>query len=153
VTVRFGAGELNVGPIDQAGANDFAQMTYQGPPELAPVPRYERVDDVGQLDYQSTRRPGPGFIPFIDGRPDSTARTDLSFAPNVPITTFTLQTGATDAHLDFSRLQVSKIDLSVGAATTWIRLPEAAGNTTAHITGGASTITLEVPQGVGGQIQ
>ena len=43
--------------------------------------------------------------------------------------------------------------MSVGAASTWIRLPEAAGATAAHISGGAATITLEIPQGVGAQIR
>jgi hypothetical protein len=65
----------------------------------------------------------------------------------------TVQTGATDAHVDLSSLRVSNIEFNVGAASTWIRLPEAAGATTAHIAGGASTINLEIPPGVGAQIR
>jgi hypothetical protein len=154
VTVRFGAGQLNIGPLDQAPADELADLTYQGPPELMPVPRYQVVNGgVGQLDYQVNGGPGPGSVPFINGRADSTARADLNFAPTVPITMLTVQTGATDAHLDLSRLHVNAIDLSVGAATAWIRLPESAGSTTAHISGGASTITLEIPEGVEAQIR
>jgi Domain of unknown function (DUF5668) len=155
VTIRFGAGQFNVGPIVQPQPNELAELTYQGPPELAPVPRYTPPvsGGIGQLEYQSSSRGGPGFWPFAGGHTDSNARADLNFAPTVPITSFTVQTGAADAHLDLSALKVSAIDMSIGAATAWIRFPEAAGTTTAHISGGASTITLEVPQGVAAQIQ
>jgi hypothetical protein len=129
-------------------------MNYQGPRELVPEPRYSPGSGgIGQLEYQSTGHPGPGFIPFVDGRSDAAARFDLSVAPNVPITSLIIQAGATDAHLDLSSLRVSRMDLSIGAATAWIRFPEAAGATTAHISGGASTITLEIPQGVAARIQ
>jgi len=63
-----------------------------------------------------------------------------------------VQTGATEAHLDLSNLKVNSMDFSVGAANAWIRLPQAAGPTIAHISSGAATITLEVPQGVAAQI-
>src|SRR5207249_5137593 len=62
-------------------------------------------------------------------------------------------TGATDAHLDLSKLNVSSLDITVGAASAWLRLPEAAGTSSAHISGGAATITLEIPQGVAAQIR
>jgi len=78
---------------------------------------------------------------------------DLALSPNVPIASLNVQTGATQAHLDLSSLRVSALDVSVGAATAWMRLPANAGLTTAHISGGASTIALEIPQGVAAQIQ
>jgi hypothetical protein len=127
-------------------------MTFQGPQQLAPEPRYTVAGGVGQLEYLSNPKGGPGFMPFAGGRPDA-AQMDLTLAPKVPITSLTVQTGATNARLDLSGLQVGALDLSIGAATTWLRLPEAAGLTTAHISGGASTLTIEVPQGVAAQIQ
>jgi hypothetical protein len=78
---------------------------------------------------------------------------DLNLAPSVPITSLVVQTGAADAHLDLSTLHVSNIDMSIGAATAWVRFPERASTTTAHLSGGASTITLEIPQGVAAQIR
>jgi hypothetical protein len=107
---------------------------------------------VGQLEYQSSPRGAPGFLPFVGNRSDA-AQMDLTLTPNVPITSLNVQTGATDARLDLSSLNVSALDMSVGAATTWLRFPQAAGLTTAHISGGASTLTLEIPQGVAAQIQ
>lgn len=150
VTVRFGAGQLNIGPILQPPDTQLAMMDYAGPAELAPQASYSPDGGTGQLDYQVYGR-GPGFAPFLGGV--SSGRMDLTLSPKVPITSLTIQTGATDAHLDLSSLLVSNMDFSVGAASTWIRLPEAAGTTNAHIAGGASTITLEIPQGVGAQIR
>jgi hypothetical protein len=154
VTVRFGAGQLTVGPIEQPRPNELASMTYEGPSDLAPVPRYTPVGGgVGQLEYQSSGRGAPGFLPWMNGRNSGSPRMDLNLAPNVPITSFVVQTGATDARLDLSTLRVNAIDMSIGAATAWVRFPEAAGSTTVHISGGASTITLEIPQGVAAQIR
>jgi hypothetical protein len=153
VTVRFGAGQLVLGPIEHPQPNALAQMNYQGPPQLEPLPRYTPVSGgVGQLEYQTSGRDGPNFLPFGDGHADA-ATLNLNLAPGVPITSLNVQTGATDARLDLSSLRVNNLDMSIGAATTFVRFPEAAGPMTAHISGGASTITLEIPPGVAAQIQ
>jgi hypothetical protein len=150
VTVRFGAGQFNLGPLDQAADNQLASATYSGPPDLEPQASYSVEGGTGQLEYQVYGH-GPGYIPFVGGRSD--ARMDLNLSPKVPITSLTVQTGATDAHLDLSRLLVNNLDINVGAASTWVRLPEAAGTTNTHIAGGAAAITLEIPPGVGAQIR
>lgn len=150
VTVRFGAGQLNIGPIPQPTDTQLAMMRYEGPSDLAPRASYSPDAGTGHLEYQANGR-GASFVPFVGG--DSQSRFDLNLSPNVPITALTVQTGATDAHVDLSKLRVSNLDMSVGAASTWIRLPEAAGTTNAHIAGGAATITLEIPLGVGAQIR
>jgi hypothetical protein len=153
VTVRFGAGQLVVGPIEQPQPNALALMNYQGPPQLAPQPRYTPVNGgVGQLEYQTSGRDGPtNFLPFGNGHAEA-ATLNLNLAPGVPITSLNVQTGATDARLDLSNLRVNTLDMSIGAATTFVRFPQT-GLTTAHISGGASTINLEVPPGVAAQIQ
>jgi len=153
VTVRFGAGQLNLGPIVQPSPTSLAIMTFEGPRQLEPDPRYTVTNGgVGQLEYQSSNRAGPSFVPFVDGSSNA-AHMDLQLSPNVPITSLNIQTGATDGRLDLSKLRVSTLDMSIGAATTWLRFPESAGLTTAHISGGASTLTLEIPAGVAAQIQ
>src|SRR5260370_22826926 len=90
-------------------------------------------------------------MPFVGGRSES--RMNLNLDKKVPITSLNVQTGATDAHLDLSSLLVSNLEINVGAASTWVRLPEAAGMTNEHIAGGAATITLEIPPGAGAQIR
>jgi hypothetical protein len=152
VTVRFDAGQLNIGPLEQPTPQQLAVMTYEGPANLLPQVNYSVTGDLGRLEYLSNERGGPGFIPFVDGR-SSAPRIDLNLNPNVPITTLSLKSGATDARLDLSALRLSDLDVSVGAASTWVRLPQAAGMTNVRIAGGASTITLEVPQGVAAQIR
>jgi hypothetical protein len=153
VTVRFDAGQLLVGPIEQPSADQFATMTYEGPPELTPQPRYSVSGDTGRLEYVTAEHSGPAFVPFVGGGRSNTPRLELNFSPLVPITSLSVKAGASDARLDLSRLRVTDLDMSVGAAATWIRLPESAGRTTARISGGASTISVEVPQGVGAQIR
>ena len=153
VTIRFGAGQLSIGPLVQPRPNQLASMTYTGPPGLAPQATYSAAGGgLGRLDYQVSGRPGPGFIPFASGQ-SSNARMEVNLAPEVPITSLNVQTGATEAHLDLSSLRVSSIDMSVGAATVTVRLPENAGVTAMHVSGGASTLTLEIPQGVAARIQ
>ena len=153
VSVRFGAGQLIVGPLAEPRPAQLASMSYTGPPEMAPQANYTVLPGgLGRLDYQVSGRPGPGFIPFGGGRAGS-PRMELSLSPEVPISSLNVQTGATEARLDLSSLRVSNIEMSVGAATTSVRLPEKAGLTTMHVSGGASTITLDIPQGVAARIQ
>jgi hypothetical protein len=153
VTLRFGAGELNVGPLVSPGPDQLAVMDYTGPAELTPEPRYSpTVGGTGRLEYQlNTRSRAPSFIPFVGGRSDA-LHMDVNLNPTVPIAALNVQMGATDAHLDLSNLKVASMDISLGAASAWLRVPQAAGSTTAHISGGAATITIEIPQGVGAQI-
>jgi hypothetical protein len=157
VTVRFGAGELSIGPLVRPGPDQLAVMTYEGPAELVPEPRYSPTPGgVGRLEYQTTdTHAGPRFPPFFGfgSRDSDTLRMDVNLTPNVPIASLQVQTGATNAHLDLSNLNVNSTDISVGAASAWIRLPQAAGKTTAHISSGAATITLEIPQGVAAQVR
>lgn len=152
VTVRFGAGALNVGPLTAPQGDQLASMSYSGPRQLAPEAHYTiNRAGVGQLEYASSGRPGVGF-PLPDSGSQA-ARMDLQLAPTVPITSFNVSTGAADAHIDLSQLRVNDVTMSIGAATAWLRFPAAAGLTTAHISGGASTITIEIPDGVAAQIQ
>ena len=150
VTVRFGAGQLSIGPLASAADTQLAATSYSGPPDLEPQASYSAVGGTGQLDYQVYGH-GPGFMPFIGGQSES--RMDLNLSPRVPITALNVQTGATDAHLDLTNLLVSNLEINVGAASTWVRLPATAKMTNAHIAGGAATITLEIPPAVGAQIR
>ena len=114
-------------------------MTYEGPADLAPAAALHGLSGgVGQLEYQSSGAWRPSFVPFVGGRSDA-AQMDLNLHPNVPITSLTMQTGATDAHLDLSSLQVSTSTCRSARPRPGCACPQAAGLTTAHISGGAST--------------
>jgi hypothetical protein len=152
VIVRFGAGQLRIAPIVDASPDALAAMTYDGPEQLIPQPRYTPANGgTAQLEIQASGH-GPGFFPFGGNRSDA-MHLDVNLTPSVPIPTLTVQSGAADAQLDLSSLNISNLDLSIGAASAWVRLPQAVSTTSAHISGGAATITIEVPQGVAAQIR
>jgi hypothetical protein len=155
VTIHFGAGELDIGPLLQPSADQLAVMTYEGPADLATEPRYTpAASGVGRLDYQTPdSRGAPRFPPFFGSGNADNLHLDVNLSPTVPITSLQVQMGATNAHLDLSTLKVNSTDISVGAASAWVRLPESAGQTTAHISSGAATITVEIPQGVAAQVR
>ena len=153
VAIRFDAGQLLVGPIPQPPPERLATMTYEGPQDLVPQSRYVVAGDTGRLEYAPPDRSGPSFMPFFAGGRAASPRLELTLSPSVPISSLSVKAGATDARLDLSTLRVSDLDLSVGAATTWIRFPEAAARTSARISGGASTITVEIPPGVAAQVR
>jgi hypothetical protein len=110
------------------------------------------ANGIGRLTYQLSGR-GGGFVPFFGNRSgNADSRLDVTLRPNLPLS-LTVQTGATQARLDLSQLRVSSLDVAMGAAETWVRLPENAGATTAHFSGGATSLTLEIPDGVAAQIR
>jgi Domain of unknown function (DUF5668) len=150
VTVRFGAGQLEIGPLGGGAPEQLASMTYEGPTELVAEPNYSVVGGNGRLEYQLNGRGGSALMPFTDDR--NSPHMAINLAPNVPITTLLVQSGAADAKLDLSSLRVTNLDLAVGAAATRVRLPDA-GVTNVHISSGASTLTLEIPPGVAARIR
>jgi LiaI-LiaF-like transmembrane region len=151
VSVRFGAGQLVLGPQLGVSSGELANMTFTGPADLLPNPTYSVVGDTGRLEYQITGRTGANFFAPVGGSAEG-LHMEIDLAREVPITTLNIQAGATDARVDLGSLRVNNLDMAVGAATTWVRMPES-GVTSAHISGGASTITIEVPQGVAARIR
>lgn len=151
VTVRFGAGQLELAPLADAQSGQLALMTYDGPSDLMVQPSYSVVGGTGRLEYQLSGRGTPNFSPFNAGTAD-TPRVRIDLAPAVPIATLVVQTGAADARVDLSSLHVNNVDMAIGAAATRVRLPET-GITNVHISGGASTINLDVPNGVAARIR
>lgn len=59
-----------------------------------------------------------------------------------------LETGASDQHIDLSRVRATRFDLTTGASSTLLVLPAAAGYTEARVSSGAAAIKITVPQGV-----
>jgi hypothetical protein len=153
VTVRFAAGQLDVGAWPEADSTQLASMTYDGPAEQAPRPSYSvSPTGVGQLQYQVSGHGTPNFAPIGGGSADTT-RMSLDLSQTVPITSMTIQTGAANTNLDLSSLQVDNLDVSMGAANTSVKLPKITGTSTAHINGGASNLTVNVPPGVAARIR
>lgn len=151
VNIRYGAGRLQVDPLPDADASRLALMSFDGPDGTGPVPRYT-VGRTGlaQLTYDLDN--GDHRFPFGGDARNNSVHIQLN--PHVPLTSLSIQTGATDAHLDLGQLQLRSLDLSLGAATAWVGLPSVIdGTSTVHVSGGAATLTLQVPEGVAASIR
>jgi len=149
VSIRFGAGQLSVGPELASTPGQLASMTFTGPADQVPAPSFSVVGDTGRLDFAGSGR-GTVMGPF--GNSAATTNLEINLNRDVPITSLNVQAGATDARLDLSSLRVNNVDMAVGAAQTWVRMPES-GQTAAHISGGASKITIEIPPNVAARIR
>ncbi|MBV9174760.1 MAG: hypothetical protein JOZ81_32260 [Chloroflexi bacterium] len=152
VVIHFGAGELSVGPlVGSADSGTLASMHYDGPPDLMPRPQFGVTNGTGLLQYVPPSGVAHSLLPFVGQQP-AAPRMDVQLSGAMPITSFSVQTGATQAQLDLSKLQIRNLDVSVGAASTWLRMP-ASGVTTVRVNGGAATVHIEIPDGVAAQIR
>jgi hypothetical protein len=152
LSVQFDAGELNIGAIERPVPGQLATAGYSGPQNLAPTPTYSVSGDVGLLAYAAGGDTAQGLAPLI-GSQSGSPRLDLSLSPMVPITSLSVKSGASNGHLDLSTLQLKDFDASLGAAATWIRVPQNAGPVTLRISGGASDISIDVPPGVAARLR
>lgn len=91
-----------------------------------------------------------GGFPF-DWSPGQTLDWNLRVSRDVRLS-FILETGASEANLDFGELQVSEIVLKSGASSTRLTLPSEAGYTRVKIEAGAASVKIAVPEGVAARI-
>ncbi|HEX6512388.1 MAG TPA: DUF5668 domain-containing protein, partial [Chloroflexota bacterium] len=149
VIVRFGAGNLDVGPLPNENSK-LAEMTYNGSANLRPEGSYRVRNGQGELTYKL--RGGSPRLPFSNPSSEGSPAMDLLLSPAVPLK-MDVQEGASGGTLDLSQLHVSDLQLQTGASHLTVLLPQSAGATTAEIKGGASTIDIGIPQGVAANIQ
>ncbi|MHB8619538.1 MAG: LiaI-LiaF-like domain-containing protein [Chloroflexota bacterium] len=150
VHIRYGAGQLTLGPLPNSAAGQLASAAYDGPQQLSPRTRYVVHGHSGLLSYEQGGR-GARF-PFagLGGRLGS-GQFHLLLNPSIP-TTLDVETGASTNSLDLSTLRVSHLTLQTGASQTTITMPDSAGTTTASVTGGAATFNINIPSDVAAQI-
>jgi hypothetical protein len=135
VRIRFGAGDLTVGPAAPGNLVDgrFAGGVLQ------------RGQGPGRIDLEQDTTYG---LPWLDGR----SAWSVGLATEVPLD-LRLDTGAARARLDLTDLRLRSLELQTGASETRIRLPRAAGATTVRAQTGAAALTVEVPSGVAARIR
>ena len=150
VIVRFGAGNLTLGPL-QNQSDQLAQMTFDGPNQNTPRSSYRVRGGQGQLSYNLRGSGPPWHMPFANGNTGG-SQMDLLLNPQVPLS-LDVQEGASQGKLDLSQLHVGRLNLQTGASHVTVIMPQNAGVTTASIKGGAATIDIQVPNGVSAQIQ
>ena len=77
---------------------------------------------------------------------------DFGFTKEVPLN-LVFETGAGEAKIDLTDLQVKELKLSTGASSTEITLPAKAGITHVKVEAGAAAVVVHVPDGVGARIE
>jgi hypothetical protein len=135
VTLKFGAGRLEVGPgrpgVLVGGTFDGGvRRTEHGPG------RIELESDLVQVV--------PGFNPQLHWR--------VGLAPDLPIS-LRLEGGAARSELDLAELQIISLVVKTGASDTRIVLPRAAGAVEVRIEAGAAQVNVQVPEGVAARIR
>lgn len=134
VKVRFGGGELFIGPAPSG-------RLLTGALEEAPA---------------VTRQTGPGRIEIEPQSPhawrwQSTPRWELGVPGEVPLE-LEVESGAARGRYDLSATLLRRLRIATGASDTRVVLPRAAGETTVRAEGGAAALTFEVPAGVAARI-
>jgi hypothetical protein len=150
VRTEFGAGELWLGALDE-GDDRLGSMTFEGPAGATPEPRFSIQRGQAELRYTLGERRGfgpPHFFGMADGRMSM----ELHLAREIPLD-LRVTTGAAQARLDLSKLKLSQLDVETGASSTWLRLPEAGGATTARLEAGAASIEVELPDGAAAEVR
>ncbi len=137
VMVTFGAGHLHVGV---AGPGLLVDGEYTGGVNV------ERGGGPGRVRLSAPTRPTSWAW---DRAPYTWT---MGLTAEVPLR-LRVETGASDADLDLSALQVVELRLRTGASETRVTLPAAAGYTRVDAEGGAASIRFRVPDGVAARIR
>lgn len=145
VNIAMGVGTLRVGA--QAEPGGLIEGTLSQSERDEARQEFAVRGDTAVYKLHSTRQSAWGQIPWGE-RP--AAIWDLRLNPNVP-TELDLATGAGNATIDLSRLQISRLDVATGIGTTAITLP-ARGNVRAGISGGVGETTIHIPEGVAARV-
>ena len=77
---------------------------------------------------------------------------NLALAAGLPLRLI-LETGASESNLDLRDLKVTSLELKTGASSTSMTLPAQAGETSVHVSSGAASVKIDLPQGVAGRVR
>jgi hypothetical protein len=139
---RYGAGKLT---IDGRAAPDELLHGQFGT-GLA----YERQEEGERVTLYLRPPEGASLAPWNWGSHERDWNVHLNNA--IPLE-LDVETGAAEAHLDLSEMQVRSFRLKTGASDSRVILPAQATYTRATIDSGMASVTLRVPDGVAAQIE
>jgi hypothetical protein len=141
VRVDFGAGDMVLRSLP-AGSSNLVEGKFKTP-GIAAQASLARKGERGELEIRTERRT------WWAGAPKADWQVELSRAPKLDLQ---LNAGAADVEFDLRELQVSQLDVDVGAADIDITMPASAGDVRAVVEGGAADIQITIPQGVHARI-
>jgi len=145
IHLYHGAGQLKI----SSGANPstLASGTFGG------GLKYSKNTDGENVNITMRVRKGgfPVFIPMISPL-NHFLNWDVRFTNEIPLQ-LVLKTGASDAQLDLTHLQVTNLWLESGVSTTNVKLPENVSLTKVVIKTGVASVKLVVPKSVAARIR
>ena len=144
--VRFNHGAGRLAIAAGASAGNLVEGTFSGGVDL----KTSRAGDTLKVDLSVP----PGrmwFFPFNWGQRYGYEWT-VGLSRDVRLN-LDLRTGANEARLDLSDLQVTDLRLQTGASSTELTLPANAGYTRAEVKSGAASVSITVPPTVAARIQ
>jgi hypothetical protein len=114
--------------------------------------RERRDGETLDVEMRVPNRAFPGFAwPWMWG-PGRTLDWTFGLNGKIPLS-LEFETGAGEAQLNLSDLQVTDLRLKTGASATDLTLPANAGHTRVKIDAGAASVTVRVPAGVAAHIR
>jgi hypothetical protein len=143
VDINFGAGTLRVTSLAD-GSPNAVDATLKTPGEAARASLDTPSTGAPVLRFDMPSRRWASF--------SSNAEWDIALA-RTPRLKIDLDAGASDLTLDLRDLKATEIDVDVGAADLDIILPARAGDVTARVGAGASSIKVTVPDGVAARVR
>jgi hypothetical protein len=146
IRINHGAGRLSVN--SGAGPDELATGSFRGGLD------YQKTRDGDTLSvHMGVRAPMQRFAnPWSWWGPGRSLDWSVSLNDTIALS-LDLQTGANEARIDLTDLQVTELQLQTGASSTRITLPASAGHTKAAIRSGAASVSVRVPTGVAARIQ
>jgi hypothetical protein len=145
IRMNHGAGRLSVN--SGAGAGELAAGSFRGGLD------YQKTRDGDTINVtMGVRAPMQRFASPWSWGPGRSLDWSVNLNDTIPIS-LDLQTGANEARVDLTDLQITELQLQTGASSTRITLPANAGHTKATIRSGAASVSVRVPAGVAARIQ
>lgn len=145
VLIQHGAGELRL--RSGASPHNLLEGAFDGGVEQQSSRRGDNLDISLKVPHQ-----GIPFV-FFPGifNSGSRIRWDMRVNPDIPLA-LELHTGANDAHLDLSTVQVTELAIQTGASATQVDLPAQVEFTRVKVSAGVASVTLNVPDGVAARL-
>lgn len=141
VRIRHGAGRLQLKPGIAGG--DLVVGDFGGG-------LTKNVIRSGDTLEVTLSLPSRIFMPIW--QPGNRLDWSLALAPDVPVE-LEFETGACEASLDLSGLQVMRLRMNTGASSNRVTLPESAGFTQVEFKTGAASLDIRIPEGVAARIR
>ncbi|HSM38179.1 MAG TPA: hypothetical protein VK838_02520 [Candidatus Limnocylindrales bacterium] len=136
VTVRFGGGELNLGP---GRPGMLLDGLFEG------LPAKSVVRGPGNVQVEPS---APAGWPWWDRTPSWR----IGLPADIPLD-LEVESGAARTRLELTETRLRSLRIGTGASETRVSLPRAAGETRVRAESGAASLTFEVPSGVAARIR